>query len=122
MKRILFLAIIVFTMGFQPVTTDSVTSAWTTLCNVGSDRIDNLTFHVKNTGSTNPFTDCKVQVFTGPLSTDWEDLDLAWTKCLTLAAGAKTTWAISGNSYLRLRVQAKSASGTSAYCKPTGDK
>jgi len=122
MKRILFLAVVVFTMGFQPVVTDTVGTDWTTLCDVGTSTIPNVTFHVKNTGSTNAFTDCKVQYFTGPLVTDWEDLDLTWTKCLTLATGARTTWAISGQSYLRLRVQAKSASGTSAYCKVTGDK
>jgi len=121
MKRI-FLALVAFMcVAFTPVTTASVTAAWTTLCEedlAGSK--PRMQFKVHNTGA-NPFTDCQVQSWVGPAATDWVTISSTWAACQSLAAGAMTTWEIDGSSHERLRVQAKSAAGTSAYCRPYGN-
>lgn len=123
MKRI-FLAILALSLlAFTPTTTPVVGAAWTTLCDVpttGSN--SNVQFKVHNTGTTNPFTDCKVDTWVGPdILTDWKTISINWTECISLAAGAMTVWEIAGNSHERIRVQAKSALGTSAYCRPAGN-
>jgi hypothetical protein len=47
----------------------------------------------------------------------WTTISSTWSDCASLAAGASTAWAVSGSSYVRLRVQAQSTSGTSAHCR-----
>jgi len=122
MKRLACaLAAIAIFCAFAPTTTPAVTAAWTTLCEAATETFPNITFSVANTGA-NPFTDCRVQAWSGPTATDWKDISTTWTECITLAAGSASLWSIAGNSYVRLRVQVKSAAGTSAYCKPSGDR
>jgi len=121
MKR-LFLILIAFTcVAFTPKTTTTVGAAWTTICEESLSGIKpRMQFRVHNTGA-NPFTDCQVQSWVGPATTDWLTISIAWTACQTLAAAGMTTWEIDGNSHERLRVQAKSAAGTSSYCRPYGN-
>ena len=118
----LLLIVSVMCMAFTPTITTSVTAAWTTICseaNIG--RNARMQFKVHNTGTTNPFTDCQVQSWVGPAATDWVTISIGWTACQSLATGAMTTWEIDGSSHEKLRVQAKSAAGTSAYCRPYGN-
>ncbi len=119
--RKITLAILAFVLvAFTPVTTTTVGAAWITLCEERVSQYQNVQFKVHNTGATNPFTDCQVQTWIGPADTDWLTLAPTWTTCQSLVAGAFTTWEIMGSSHEKLRVQAKSAVGTSAYCRPYG--
>jgi len=124
MKRFVLVFIVIaaiLCMAFSPTVTPSVTAAWTTICsetNIGKNA--RMQFKVHNTGS-NPFTDCQVQSWVGPDAGDWMVVSIGWTTCQSLAAGAMTTWEINGSSHERLRVQAKSAAGTSSYCRPYGN-
>jgi hypothetical protein len=118
MKRFLILLAALVAFGFAPTTT-TVTAAWTTICEETVGQYKNMQFKVHNTGA-NPFTDCVVQRWVGPLTTDWVALT-SWTACQTLAAGATTVLDIMGNSDEKLRVQAKSAVGTTSYCRPYGN-
>jgi hypothetical protein len=120
MKRSVLFLITLLLVAFTPVTTAVVGSDWTTLCEEPVGLYQNIQFKVQNTGTTNPFTDCRVQSWVGPASTDWVTLSPAWTACQALAAGGVTIWEIAGSSHEKLRVQAKSAAGTSAYCRPYG--
>jgi len=120
MKK-LILIVLAFAMLAGAPTTTVVTAAWTTICDTGRiAQESNTQFKVHNVGA-NPFTDCRVQSWVGPLTTDWKDIDIDWTECLTLAADASSIWEIAGSSHEQIRVQAKSAAGTSAYCRPSGN-
>jgi len=114
----LLLAILaILFLGFTPQTT-TVDASWKTVCEQNASEYPNVTFHVHNTGLTNPFTACRVQVFIGPLATDWEDVTINWTACNSLAAGASSTWSITGSSYSKFRMQVQSTIGTTCYCRP----
>ena len=117
MRRFIITLIIIAStlcMAFTPTATTSVTAAWTTICDEsGVGRNARMQFKVHNTGA-NPFTDCQVQSWVGPATTNWVTISIGWTACQTLAASAMTTWEIDGSSHERLRVQAKSAIGTSS--------
>ena len=122
MKRLACaLAALAIFCAFAPSTTPTITASWITICEASTERFPNITFAVSNTGA-NPFTACRVQAWAGPTATDWKDISTTWAECTTLAASASSLWSIAGNSYLRLRVQVQSTAGTSAYCKPSGDR
>ena len=248
-KKIAFFFFLVTVMfstvvaALMPTTTASVTSDWTTICELNVFTYANFGFRIRNTGATNAFTDCRVQSFVGPgddvaatgtltmsgnaadteivtLDTKvyafqasltdvdghvkvgadaaeslgnliaaitlgsgsgskyaasttlhptvtaatgvgdkmvatakdagapgnliattetlgsgsfgdtalsggvdaWTTLSVPWSDCKTLIPGAATWWTLSGNSESKIRVQAKSVSGTSAYCNPYGKK
>ena len=106
-------------VAWAPVTTPVISGTWVTLCQETVSTFQNVGFKVKNTGA-NPFTDCQVQVYVGPTTSDWKTY-YTWTKCKTLAAGGMATLEFAGNSNEQIRVQAKSTAGTSAYCRPYGN-
>ena len=120
---IVFLATL-FLQGASPyVETAAVTSAWTTICELSTHQMTNVSFGVHNTGATNPFTDCVVESWVGPdVAADWAVISSSWADCKSLAAGATTSWDISGIAYTRMRVRVKSTVGTSAYCRQAGSK
>lgn len=122
LKKLILLGLVVFLLGFTPQTT-SVSSGWITICDANTSNYSNVTFHVHNTGSTNPLTACRVQAFVGPdVATDWKDVTTTWAECNALAAGGNTYWSVSGSSFSKLRVQAQSTLGTTTYCRPFGTK
>lgn len=123
MKRTILLAAAILAMGFMPQSTPTVTAAWTTICETRTSLYQHVQFKVTNTGGANPFTDCRVQVWAGPDSPstgDWETVLYPWKTCAALAAGEHAVVYFKDQSYERIRVQAKSAAGTSAYCRPYG--
>lgn len=74
MKRFSILILIVAGIlslgaGWIP-TTDTVTASWTTIYEHDVTRDKHITFKIKNTGVANPFTDCRVQSWIGPGTTD----------------------------------------------------
>jgi hypothetical protein len=119
-NKIIFLALAVlavFLMGARYLDVTSVTASWTTVCDLEVSSNRSVSFGLHNTGVTNALTACQVESQVGPtLATDWDVLDDSWTACKTLAAGGMTSWSINGN-FVRLRVRAKSAAGTSTHCR-----
>jgi len=223
--------------------TDTVTEAWTTICENDVTKVKNVTFRIKNTGVTNPFTDCRVQTWVGSATDDvaasnvltmtdvitdgetvtldtktytfqdiltdvdgnvkvgadasesldnliaaimlgsgagtkyaasmtlhpsvtavagagdtvlvvakdagavgntiastetlvngtfdgdtlsggidaWTNISFSWDDCKSLAIGASSSWAMAGSSHEKMRVQAKSALGTTSYCRAWGN-
>lgn len=107
---------------FDGVTT-TVTSSWTEVCRLGeASQYANIQFRLKNTGTTNPLTDCVVETWLGPLADTWVTYDANWTACKSLASGDTTIWEIMGSAHEKLRVLVKSAVGTTTYCKPLGTR
>jgi hypothetical protein len=86
MKSI-FLAIIL-AAAWMP-RTETVSSAWTTICENNVTKAKDVTFKIKNTGVANPFTDCRVQSWIGPAATD-----VAATGILTMVGNAADTEAV----------------------------
>ena len=121
LRKIAILGFAVLLLGFTPQNT-TVSSGWITICDANVSNYSNLTFHVKNTGVTNPLTACRVQAFVGPPSADWKDVTTTWAECNSLATSAYTYWSVSGSSFSKLRVQAQSTLGTTTYCRPFGTK
>jgi hypothetical protein len=119
MKKLILIALAFCLVAFTPQTTNTVGASWTTVCDATTNGVNNLSFKVKNTGA-NPFTDCVVEVYVGPTDSDWYVFSNTWTQCKSLAAAGTTHWAISGMSEVKIRVRAKSAAGTSAYCRIDG--
>jgi hypothetical protein len=120
-KKLLLFIIPIFIIAWTPATS-TVTTAWTTLCEERVTGSTTVTFKVSNTGPTNPFTDCRVQTWMGPAAADWADVTVTWsTTCSTLAAAGNTWASLAEQSHEKLRVQAKSTSGTTAYCRPYGN-
>lgn len=121
MKKIAFVIAILLwgstSIAVEPVVSTTVTAAWTTICEDAFGRYGNLSFGLKNTGATNPLTDCRVQIYVGPTTADWIDYAPGWAACAVLAAGGMTTWEMAGNSFQKIRVQAKSAAGTTTHCR-----
>lgn len=120
LRKLFVIAAALFALAWKwdPQTT-TVSAAWVTVCqatDIGA--ANNVSFKLHNTGA-NPLTDCRVQFWTGPGVNDWADVTTTWAT--DLAAGGKTSWEISGNSFERLRVQAQSAAGTTLYCRPYGN-
>lgn len=66
--------------------TETVTSAWTTICEHDVTKAKAITFKIKNSGTVNPFTDCRVQSWIGPTPTD-----VAAAGTLTLVGNAADT-------------------------------
>lgn len=121
MKKVILILAALSLLAFTPKTTPTVGAAWTTVCDEPTAGPNgNMQFKVHNTGA-NPFTDCQVETWVGPALTDWKVISSSWTECETLAAGAKSVWEVAGSSHERIRVQVKSAAGTSAYCRPYGN-
>lgn len=128
-KRWLALFIVIVSLGIATAawgvftgTAATVTSSWTQLCVTSeASQYTNIQFRVKNTG-INALTDCKIETWLGPTFDVWVTYDATWTDCQTLAAGTTAIWEISGSAHERLRVMAKSASGTTTYCKPQGTR
>ncbi len=118
----LFFLATLFLRGANPyVETAAVTSAWTTICEMPTWNYSSIHFGIKNTGLTNPFTDCQVETWVGPNADDWVVISSSWTACKSLAPGVLTDWFSSGITYpTKMRVQVKSALGTSAYCRQYG--
>lgn len=50
----------------------------------------------------------------------WATVSVSWTACALLTPGVATTRTITGESHEKLRVQAKSAVGTTSYCRAWG--
>jgi len=98
----------------------TVTSAWTVIGEAVTDGYKNLSIKIKNTGSTNPLTDCDVQVYTGPTDSDWHSE--TWTAGASLAAAATAKQAVVGNAEVKIRVRAKSTSGTTTFCRIDGNR
>lgn len=119
-RVLLALCAVLFVVGWTPTSGTSVTGAWTLVCSEEDVRLaKSVGFKVHNTGA-NAFTDCVVESWVGPASTDWVTY-YSWTSCKTLAAGASTFFELMGNVNERLRVRAKSAAGTTAACRPYGN-
>lgn len=105
--------------AFAPKTT-TVTATYVTICEADVRLKANAGFKVHNTGSTK-LSGCVIETWVGPGENDWTTLS-SWVTCAALAAGAKTTWELAGNANEFLRVQAKTASGTTTtYCRPYGN-
>lgn len=120
LRKLLLLATVVFIVAWSPTAT-TVTAAWTTVCEEQVSGFTTVTFKIHNTGATNAFTDCQVQTWVGPGVDDWALVTVTWsTTCSTLAKGAKTWFSLNEQSHEKIRVQVKSASGTTAYCRPYG--
>lgn len=120
MKKLLLVLISLFIIAWTP-TTSTVTAAWTTICQERVTKTTTVTFKVHNTGAQ-PFTACKVQTWVGPAETDWADVTVSWsTACTSLAANGMTWFSLEGQSHEKLRVQAQSTAGTTAYCRPYGN-
>lgn len=98
----------------------TVTSAWTVIGEAVTDGFKNLSIKLKNTGATNPLTDCDVQVYMGPADTDWHSD--TWTAGASLATGLTARQVIVGSAEVRMRVRAKSTSGTTVYCRIDGNR
>jgi|GEM_PF-4433535 len=68
------LAVLIFLAGSTysplPVETTDLDTYWRPLCEARIGKYTNITFRVKNTGSTNPFTDCRVVTHIGPEDED----------------------------------------------------
>lgn len=119
MKKLILVALAFCLVAFAPQTTDPVGATWTTICDVKTNGLSELSFKVKNTGA-NPFTDCVVEAYVGPTDTDWYAISTTWTECKSLAAGSMTRWAVAGLSEVKVRVRVQSTAGTTAYCRIDG--
>jgi len=102
------------------VKTASVTSAWTIVADVVTDGYRDVSIKLKNTGSTNALTSCEIQYYLGPADTDWHSE--AWTAAASLTAGSSLRQVISNAAEVRIRVRAKSTSGTTTYCRVDGTR
>jgi len=116
-KRAVVLIVALLILGWTPTTT-TVASDWTLLCQESVGRFQTVGFKLHNTGA-NPLTDCVIETWVGPATTDWMSY-YTWTSCTTLAAGGKTVFEVMGNSNEKFRVRAKSAAGTTVSCRPYG--
>jgi len=52
----------------------------------------------------------------------WVDITGTWTSCQTLAAGALDSWSLPNNPWGELRLQVKTATSTTAWCRPEGTR
>ena len=100
--------------------TATVTSAWATIGEAVTDGFKNLSIKIKNTGATNPLTDCDIQTYMGPTDADWHSE--TWSAGASLAPGATARQTIVGNAEVRMRVRAKATSGTTTYCRIDGSR
>lgn len=122
-RKLLMIAVAILILAWTPVTTSSIGTDWVTICEEDVKGYSTVTFKVHNTGATNPFTDCHVQTWVGPAATDWTDVSVTWsTACASLAKGVMTWTTLDGEAHEKIRVQAKSTLGTSAYCRPYGNR
>ncbi len=81
---------------------------------------NNITFTVRNTG-TAVLTNCTVSQSAD--GTNFDVISSSWSACKELAAGAQTSWSISGNSYKYLRIQVAAAAApnnTTVVCSMVG--
>ncbi|MFA5132644.1 MAG: CARDB domain-containing protein [Candidatus Paceibacterota bacterium] len=107
---------------YESTTTVAVAGTATTACVAQKVLIyQNMTFTVRNTGA-NVLTACTVEQSADGIT--YSTVSDSWTDCSELAAGAQTTWSISGHSfkYIRVRVTAAAApNNTTVSCIITGN-
>ena len=122
-RKLLMIVVAILILAWTPTTTTGLDGTWKTICEEDVKGYSTVTFKVHNTGSTNPFTACQVQTWTGPATTDWSVITVSWsTACATLAKNTATWFTLDGQAHEKIRVQAQSTLGTDAYCRPYGNR
>lgn len=112
--------LIIFALSFSSmflrisdVTETVLDSTWKTVCETKLDGYMDFYVGIQNLGD-NAASDCQVQTWDGD---SWEPAGTSIPGCASLAAGAEVLWprtTMAPNN--RLRVQMKSASGTTVGC------